>query len=429
MHVKRAIIENAFDQNATLIKIESQNKRGSLLKVLQVLTDQNLIIRKAYICSDGRWFMDVFHVTDECGNKVYEDEIAELIQQALKPKEPILVCDPFERCVDVVQCTAKQTRIELLGRDRPGLLSEVFSILTNLKCNIVGAEVWTHNMRMAAVVYITDEGDGLRIDNPKRLSEIKRLLLQVLMISSQGRNYITTSNSNGGSTVSMGQRRLHQIMYADRDYDGQSQPAALVTVEECPEKKYTVVGVRCPDRPNLLFDTVCTLTDMGYVVSHGTIDAQGPQAQQEYYIRHMDGFPISSEAERERVIQCLEAAIKRRSSEGIRLELCSEDRVGLLSDVTRIFREHGLSVTRAEVKTIGIQAINIFYVTDASGYSVTKETIEAIRKEIGLTILRVKEDHNSSNTSQVAGRFSLATLFRSRSTKLLYSLGLIQSCS
>ncbi|CAA0839994.1 ACT domain-containing protein ACR4 [Striga hermonthica] len=345
VNTPRAIIENAFDQNATLIK-------------------------------------------------------------ALKPKEPILVCDPFERCVDVVQCTAKHTSIELLGRDRPGLLSEVFSILTNLKCNIVGAEVWTHNLRMAAVVYITDDEDGSRIDNPGRLSEIKRLLLHVLMIS---------SNSNRGVIVSMGggsthtQRRLHQMMYADRDYDEQSQPAAMVTIEECPEKKYSVVGVRSPDRPNLLFDTVCTLTDMGYVVSHGTIDAEGPHAQQEYYIRHMDGFPISSEAERERVIQCLEAAIKRRSSEGIRLELCSEDRVGLLSDVTRIFREHGLSVTRADVKTIGIQAINIFYVTDASGYPVTKETIEAIRKEIGLTVLRVKEDHNSSTTtttSQAAGRTS-----------------------
>lgn len=35
----------------------------------------------------------------------------------------------------------------------------------------------------------------------------------------------------------------------------------------------------------------------------------------EYYIRHVDGLPISSEAERERVMQCLEAAIERRASE------------------------------------------------------------------------------------------------------------------
>lgn len=35
----------------------------------------------------------------------------------------------------------------------------------------------------------------------------------------------------------------------------------------------------------------------------------------EYYIRHVDGSPVNSEAERERVIQCLEAAIERRVSE------------------------------------------------------------------------------------------------------------------
>lgn len=38
---------------------------------------------------------------------------------------------------------------------------------------------------------------------------------------------------------------------------------------------------------------------------------------QEFYIRHVDGLPINSEAEQERVIQCLEAAIERRTSEVI----------------------------------------------------------------------------------------------------------------
>lgn len=35
----------------------------------------------------------------------------------------------------------------------------------------------------------------------------------------------------------------------------------------------------------------------------------------EFYIRHVDGLPIGSEAERERITQCLEAAIERRASE------------------------------------------------------------------------------------------------------------------
>ena len=35
----------------------------------------------------------------------------------------------------------------------------------------------------------------------------------------------------------------------------------------------------------------------------------------EYCIRHIDGSPVKSDAERQRVIQCLEAAIERRVSE------------------------------------------------------------------------------------------------------------------
>lgn len=36
---------------------------------------------------------------------------------------------------------------------------------------------------------------------------------------------------------------------------------------------------------------------------------------QEFYIRHTDGTPISSEPERQRVILCLQAAVERRESQ------------------------------------------------------------------------------------------------------------------
>ncbi|KAL3636477.1 hypothetical protein CASFOL_021024 [Castilleja foliolosa] len=433
MNPPRVSIDNKSDKKATLIKVDSANKRGSLLEVVQVLTDLNLFIRRAYISSDGGWFMDVFHVTDEYGNKVYDGNISDRIQQSLCQTGGF---DSSSSSVGV-QSAAEHTTIELSGRDRPGLLSEVFAVLADLKCNVVAAEVWTHNSRMASVLYITDQADRSAIDNdPNRLAHIKQLLLQVLNDRMQTAN---TAVSEGSTHT---ERRLHQIMYADRDYDNQADArelikSPLVTLENCVEKGYTVVSLSCPDRPKLLFDTVCTLTDMQYVVFHGTIVSQGSEAQQEYYIRHMDGYPVSSEAERQRVIHCLEAAIKRRSSEGIRLELCSEDRVGLLSDVTRIFRENGLSVKRAEVTTRGTQAVNVFYVTDASGRPVRSEAIEAVRKELGLTILRVKdEDIYPSSSSlpqqqqqQQSGRFSLGNLFRSRSEKILYNLGLIKSCS
>jgi hypothetical protein len=84
--------------------------------------------------------------------------------------------------------------------------------------------------------------------------------------------------------------------------------------------------------------------------------------------------------------------------QGLRLELCTGDRVGLLSDMTRIFLENGLSVTRADVSTQGDKAINVFYVTDPSGNPVDK-TVERIRRNY--PILGVKERSSISESPQV----------------------------
>ncbi|KAB2025973.1 hypothetical protein ES319_D06G186400v1 [Gossypium barbadense] len=40
----------------------------------------NLTITKAYISSDGGWFMDVFNVVDNDGNKIRDKEVMDYIQ-------------------------------------------------------------------------------------------------------------------------------------------------------------------------------------------------------------------------------------------------------------------------------------------------------------------------------------------------------------
>lgn len=188
----------------------------------------------------------------------------------------------LERSVGV-QSAAEQTTIELTGRDRPGLLSEIFAVLTDHRCNVVAAEVWTHNSRMASVVYITHEENGLAIDDTDRLAKIRQLLLYVL----KGDRDRRSANTAVSVDSTHKERRLHQMMYADRDYDkddtnciSSDRTKPLVTVENCTDKGYTVVNLRGPDRPKLIFDTVCTLTDMQYVVYHGTIIAEGREAYQ-----------------------------------------------------------------------------------------------------------------------------------------------------
>ncbi|KAL2609056.1 hypothetical protein R1flu_027629 [Riccia fluitans] len=434
----RVVIDNTTCENATLIKVDSANTHGVLLEVVQVLTELNLSITKAYISSDGGWFMDVFHVTDQNKKKLTDHKVIDTIKQSLGAHHevtrseirPCLGNSP-RRTVGVEQ-VAEHTAIELTGTDRPGLLSEVSAVLTSLGCNVKHAEVWTHNMRVACVVYVTDEKTGGPIQDLDLQSRIRELLCNVLK-GTDDRRGAKTEFARGNTNT---ERRLHQMMFADRDYESPEpikresvEGKPNITIQNCGEKGYSIVNVECTDRPKLLFDTVCTLTDMQYVVFHATINSEGSVAHQEYYIRHKDGRFLASEAEKQRVIKCLEAAIERRVSDGLRLELCTSDRVGLLSEVTRMFRENGLSVTRADVETKNDQAVNVFYVTDAHGNPVDRRIVDTMRKEmeIGQTLLQVTEvprlARSPPNESSKGSKFSLGGLLKSQSERFLYSLG------
>ncbi|KAL8518434.1 hypothetical protein ACS0TY_009715 [Phlomoides rotata] len=430
MNPPRVVIDNESCKNATVIQVDSANKQGILLEVVQVLTDLNLIITKAYISSDGGWFMDVFNVTDHDGNKITDEGVLDYIEKSLGPDS--CFASSMRRSVGVTS-GMDHTSIELIGSDRPGLLSEVSAVLTNLKCNVVNGEVWTHNTRAAAVMQVTDEdNNGGAVADPDKLSMIKRLLCNVLRGSNKLREAKTVVSHGATHT----ERRLHQMMFDDRDYERMGEQDSSSSDQERPhvnvvnwhDKDYSVVTIRCKDRPKLLFDIVCTLTDMQYVVFHGNVDAEGAEAHQEYCIRHIDGSPVKSDAERQRVIQCLEAAIQRRVSQGLKLELCTSDRVGLLSDVTRIFRENSLTVTRAEVATRAGKAVNTFYVRDSSGYPVDPKIIDSIRQTIGQTILHVKGHPEEVNQvpQESPTRFLFGGLFKSRS---FCNFGLVRSYS
>uniref|UniRef100_A0A0D9X3W8 ACT domain-containing protein ACR n=1 Tax=Leersia perrieri TaxID=77586 RepID=A0A0D9X3W8_9ORYZ len=401
MNTPRVVIDNAVCPTATVVQIDSARKTGVLLEAVQVLADLDLSINKAYVSSDGRWFMDVFHVTDRLGRKLTDDSVISYIEQvgascrglAGVGEEMIVLRRVFFfQSLGTWNGPARPpaleglTALELTGADRTGLISEVFAVLADMDCGVVEARAWTHRGRLGCIVFLRDDDAG-----GERIGRIVARLGHLL----------------GGAvaavpaaSVAHAERRLHQLMSADRDElaaaspaETASTPTPAISVESWAERGYSVVTVNCRDRPKLLFDVVCTLTDMDYVVFHGTIDtAAGDQAHQEFYIRHADGSPISSEAERQRVTQCLQDAIDRRSLEGVRLELCTADRPALLSDVTRTFRENGLLVAQAKVSTKGDMASNVFYVTDAAGQTVDQSAIDAVRQRIGMDCLVAKEE-------------------------------------
>ncbi|CAN1850097.1 ACT domain-containing protein ACR6 [Linum perenne] len=429
MNPPRVVIDNDASEDATVIQVDSVNKHGILLEVVQVLTDMNLVITKAYISSDGGWFMDVFKVTDQDGNKITDEEHIDYIQRVAKFSNTRLENDasilPTLTGSVGVMPSEEHTSIELTGTDRPGLLSEVCAVLADLHCNVINAEIWTHNARAAAVVHVTDHSTGTAVKDLKRLATIKELLCNVL----KGNNDLNTAKTSLSPPGLMSkERRLHQIMLADRDYERVGR-AGLGNLEDKSrphvtvlniEKDYSVITMRSRDRPKLLFDIVCTLTDMDYVVFHGMVNTSGmKEAYQEFYIRHVDGLPISSDAERERVIQCLEAAIERRAYEGLELELCTEDRAGLLSDITRIFRENSLCIKRAEISTKGGKAKDRFYVTDVTGNSVEPRIIDSICRQIGQTKLFVKRSSflqpSNPSAQETTMGYLFGNLFKARS--------------
>ncbi|KAG4387304.1 hypothetical protein AAZX31_13G023600 [Glycine max] len=390
----RVSVDNDSCHDCTLIKFDSINKPGILLEVVQILTDLDFIITKAYISSDGGWFMDVFHVTDQQGKKITDSKTIDFIEKTLGPKGQSTEGVKSWKGKRVgVHSIGDHTVIELIGRDRPGLLSEISAVLASLQFNVIAAEVWTHNRRIACVLYVND-ATNQAMDDSKRLSIIEEQLNHILRGCEDDEKVARTSFSMG---ITHMDRRLHQMLFADRDYES----AGVTTTDvDCPpcfrpnirierivEKGYSVVSVKCKDRAKLMFDIVCTLTDMEYVVFHATISSEGQYASQEYFIRHMDGCTLDTEGEKERAIKCIEAAIQRRVSEGVSLELCAKDRVGLLSEVTRILRENGLTVSRAGVSTVGEKGLNVFYVRDASGNPVDMKIIEALHKEIGQTVM------------------------------------------
>ncbi|KAI8547494.1 hypothetical protein RHMOL_Rhmol07G0200200 [Rhododendron molle] len=450
----RVSIDNESLRDCTVIKVDSVNKQGLLLEVVQVLTDMNLNISKSYISSDAGWFMDVFHVKDAHGNKVTDQRTINYIQQAIgtttreTQKRKSITSKMYEP-----EPRSEPKAIEMTGPDRPGLFSEISAALAELHCNVVEAHAWSHNARLACVAYISDQSTDVPIDD-RRLAAIEDHLTTVLRattaqnpageFSKQQEVKIAGLPEGEGSMMTKVERRLHQLMLSVRDFDrpvvklGQlngttagdqelgmmrrGSSSSTVGIESCNEKGYSIVTVQCKDRPRLMFDTVCTLTDMQYMVFHASIDSHRGYAFQEYFIRHVDGCALNTDGEKERVIKCLEAAIERRVCEGVRLELCAKNRAGLLSDITRVLRENGLLVVRADIATHGAKAVNAFYIRDISGNDVDMEFIDqSMKRQIDPINLAVKKEKSMMPSLPDRPRFSIGDLLKSQLERLSHS--------
>lgn len=185
-------------------------------------------------------------------------------------------------------------------------MSEMSAALAELGCHVTAAVAWTHKGRAACILYIEDNSrNGPMIMAPSQAAQVQAHLQNVVEAhhhEGERRGVRLAAPSPGRTHM---ERRLHQLMAEDRDYDkccsccsGNSewdgvnvyggcrkertkgQIGTHVKIQRCKETGYSIITLRSRDRAKLLFDTVCALTDLNYVVHHAAISSQGSTAFQ-----------------------------------------------------------------------------------------------------------------------------------------------------
>ncbi|KAH0448238.1 hypothetical protein IEQ34_022038 [Dendrobium chrysotoxum] len=447
-------IDNDTCDECTLVKVDGANRRNILLKMVQVLSDLDLIISKSYISSDGDWFMDVFHVTELQGHKLRDPSIIQYIQQSLGIAQrqkgssgpaQVKICNG--NVVGVDHFTSDCNALEVTFLDRPGILCEVVTVLFKLSCTMDSGEVWAHNGRVACILYIKEQDTGLPILDRTRLIYLGDDMASIMEAHHfPGELWGVRVRSPTACRIHT-ERRLHQMLQQCKDYDigppplpveGDQMSLAItimeankrfgygnasnkvvsrpqVSVESWRERDCLVVNVRSSDRPKLMFDTMCALTDLDYDVFHGSINTDGSVAIQEYFVRQMNESTLLNEMERQRLVRNLAAAVERRMSQGLKVEVRTLNRHGLLSNMSRVLRENSLSVDKALFSKEEDTAIGTFYITDSSSSTIDtnnidQQRLEALRNEIGEDIV-FEKNNDCSIKSPIRRRWNLFSMF------------------
>jgi [protein-PII] uridylyltransferase len=73
----------------------------------------------------------------------------------------------------------RHTVIEVNGRDRPGLLHDVTSAISDEGLQIASAHVTTYGVRAVDVFYVKDVF-GMKIENERKLTQLRSALLEAL---------------------------------------------------------------------------------------------------------------------------------------------------------------------------------------------------------------------------------------------------------
>ncbi|KAG7673537.1 hypothetical protein Ndes2526B_g03010 [Nannochloris sp. 'desiccata'] len=415
VHPPEVHIDNSGDPQSTLVTIDSANRPGSLVFVVQHFTELGLRINSARISSDGGWFHDMFLVSEVQGGKVRNPKKLQSIKQMLNvymQDEDIVANGDDTDDTHRIETTV----FELAGIDRVGILADVMQLLGHNGCDVRSAAVWTYRGRVAFVFSVTEKGKPV-VDEMK-LQRLRQMVEEI-MHSAGGSFTVRTLKVRGEVHHD---RRLHQLMLQEErleweranarsgiwklsntngaakqssfiknnnssptdsvmsvhddntaedatsngnlgngngvnsasteEYRSPKFDRPTIDISHCHQPDYWTVNIRCRDRTKLLFDSVCTLADMDFDIHHATIDSDSEGwAHQEFFLRPRSGDGDFTAQAAALLQAMLTSSIQRRFPKGIKVHVRSLDRFGCLAFLARHLQLSGLSITRAKART------------------------------------------------------------------------------
>ena len=208
VHPPEVHIDNVGDDKHTIVTIDSANRPGSLVFVVQHLTELGLRVHSARISSDGGWFHDMFAITEAEGSKVKSQSklmsIKQMLNIYMQTEDVVADGDTTDDAAKV-----ETTVFEVSGVDRPGLMADAMQLITQNGCDVRSAAVWTYRKRVAIVFSVTERGRAISdAAKTERLEE----MMEDIMRSETGSMHVKAHNRRG--TVHH-DRRLHQLMLQD----------------------------------------------------------------------------------------------------------------------------------------------------------------------------------------------------------------------
>ena len=182
----------------TVITADQQGLFAQLCGAL-AMVGATIVDAKIYTMNDGR-ALDVFTVQDAATETALDqpDKLAKLyatIERSLSGEIDLPSQLPHRRSVHPPRArvfrvapevftendvSASHTVIEIVGRDRPGLLYDVAEALTSQGIKIASAKISTYGVRAVDVFYVKDSY-GLKILHPAKLDQMRDRLTAALV--------------------------------------------------------------------------------------------------------------------------------------------------------------------------------------------------------------------------------------------------------